>query len=270
LLIANKGGETMTIIGNCQNCNGNHLFGSPCQTIAPPNLVAPAISDKRWKVIAAIGLELEGGWQNLSQLKSDYQNVPSIQFHADSSIDAVSGSAHEICIGPLSPSRAFDMILEHGIYPDSVNQSCGLHMHVSFLKKAHYTLVSSHKTELWNDYLLPTYKAFEAWLPQRDFKRLWQRIDPANHERCSPSRHEGINGAYCCPVQSANRYAAINLEALSEHKTIELRATGAIESPANAVKALGLLLDSIQKFLNEYKPAPKTYSISLSCAELGV
>jgi hypothetical protein len=88
--------------------------------------------------IARVGVELEGGWKDMT---------PGIAFENDTSVfkDAKTGTqklpagisyAGEIPVGPFVPAVIGKAITKY--YPDKVDSTCGLHVHMSFESLLHY------------------------------------------------------------------------------------------------------------------------------------
>lgn len=130
--------------------------------------------------VAALGIELEGAWShdnvyvtneeepeyaeayylNGSRMQGTqigtrrtgyrYVNMPShAHYHGDCSVERLDGVPGEIC--HHEPTHRIDMLGNWiaNLHPDSQNDSCGTHVHVSFNDTSDYDMVSTREFYFW-------------------------------------------------------------------------------------------------------------------------
>lgn len=194
------------------------------------------------KYINKVGIELEGGW---SERVGDVIRCRPRHLKSDGSVcvslDGI-GWVGEIASHPITPSA---QVLGQWIrrnYPDKVNDTCGIHVHVS---------------TLWeNDYAKLINRDFQVCLFQflKDFgekhklgtnHELWTRLK-GGRSYCKPqwkgnSQFEG---------GSDDRYTAINFMAYKRHGTVEIRVLPAFRDAHMAVKGIYTVIRAVESFLS--------------------
>lgn len=102
--------------------------------IKPLNL--DGILGKAKKRVALVGVELEGGWIKLPPGVAGLEHDRSV---FQGRIPAGVGHVGELPVGPVTPDVIGSLIKKN--YPPKMNGSCGMHVHMSFDKLFHYTLL---------------------------------------------------------------------------------------------------------------------------------
>jgi hypothetical protein len=154
---------------------------------------------------ALIGVELEGGWNSPPAAAARYKQDGSVTIQAE-------WKSGEIPSAPLPVSDWFsveDWISAN--YPDHVNRTCGIHVHLSFGVRNSEIIGRMRKDP----------KLLRMLLRRLD---LWGKRNKVTNPRFW-SRLRGEN-TYCKPVwqrTGTGRRFAINFEAYEEHGTVEVR-----------------------------------------------
>jgi hypothetical protein len=161
--------------------------------------------------IDKVGIELEGGWNAAHVLPATARRV------YDGSVHVAGVWAHhgEVISAPMPTMAEVEAYLT-AAYPDGHNQSCGMHVHVSFKRDVDYSRLMT--------------QAFWAYFTER--MNAWgQRVNlPASH--LFWTRLAGLN-TYCAKVfrpdeqaeartKTSARYAQLNY-CFRFHGTIECR-----------------------------------------------
>lgn len=195
--------------------------------------------------IDKIGIEFEGAWYTLPdtqhRLVSDIHNDGSLEILPDEYDRSI--YVKETVSKPIKVKDLKEFI-DYAI-PDIIDESCGLHVHVSFKRGSDYLKLATSK-----------------------FSRYWKRqlaLMPAklkfSHEinsRLVP-RIEGEN-SYCSAEfdnystlvnQYGDRYKQINFCSYFKHGTIELRVLSAFskKEKIECFQAITYLLNIVESFL---------------------
>src|SRR3974377_296971 len=189
-----------------------------------------------YRHINAIGVELEGGWEDEPCECHDLKGDGSVQVQAQ--------YVGEIPLGPFASWRdAEESIRRH--YPQVVNRTCGLHVHLSFPDNGHYSALMSQRFEtfLWRRLMLyGKRKNFSA--DGQYFQRLTGKNFYCRHRWNDNRVMEQARMSY----KDEARYALINY-CHRLHGTVEVRALPAFLRPASAVKAIKYLCDTFERYL---------------------
>ena len=135
-------------------------------------------------------------------------------------------------------------------YPQIVNETCGMHVHMSFMRKLHYhRLMTPNFTTTMVASLL-------EWSEEEKLGRdhpIWNRLKDPNHPHCAHT--------YCGDKQVTvtkkdyhsrgkpySRYTAINY-CMGQHGTVECRLLPMMETTEQGVRAVMRVLDTTNKFL---------------------
>lgn len=167
-------------------------------------------------MIDRIGIELEGGWNN----------HPPTRIIADLSIDGRTfetdrrlTNAHvgEVVSPPLRREEVLKWLEDN--YPNDVNITCGLHVHVSLTSKKEYGLLMNKSFEFM---VIENAEALAKDLQLPDTHYIWHRLEGSNPFALFdviPKTQVGIKEKR---IGMRARYAAFNF-CFSMHGTIEYR-----------------------------------------------
>lgn len=115
-----------------------------------------------------------------------------------------------------------------------VNESMGLHFHVSFKNVAEYEALES--------------KEFEEFFIQKLKESNIDIEERLNNKYCSEWNDGDIEKAKKGERETKCRHRAINLYAEADHGTIEFRIFPAMDSAEDVIRALDVLLDIIREY----------------------
>lgn len=167
------------------------------------------------KHIAYAGVELEGAFH--------FEDEDERRFHEDGSVNYDLCCGDECCfVGEVSSSPKDSLAavrrFVRNFYPEHVDGSCGLHVHLSTFSPATYSLLT-HRA--YHDGLLSSLYAYgkEHSVPDEFFERLGGQN--AYCERCF-----NPDGQL---YRDDSRYTAVNYAAYRCHGTLELRVLPAFD-----------------------------------------
>lgn len=220
--------------------------------------------DRRWhgivNRISFVGVELEGGWNAYGAY--DIQRDGSVNL--DSVADAV-GPKHvgEIPLPPVTVANMEAIVRSN--YPSYINETCGLHIHMSFEHKLHYQrLMTPAFTQAMIEGLQEWGRA--ANVPEEHI--FWHRLTTPSHNHCE-HKYRGdhqvhINHKdYQSRGKEYSRYTALNY-CWSQHKTLECRLLPMFSDINMAINALHAVIDITNKFLSQYKLKEKLFQVSVA------
>lgn len=203
---------------------------------------SPGPQPRRRRHWQKIGVELEGGWSG------DYRRFllasPLVDTKEDGSVNVEADSVGEITLGPYDRlGRALAMVTR--CYPEKVDETCGLHVHLSFDRPTVHRLTApaffTHFADFW-----------KAWGTRHQIHRsseFWSRL-AGECEYCEPMEFQSENAYYghTTPFQS-DRYSQVNFQAYREHGTLECRLLPAFKYSRVAIKAIAGVIDCFEEYL---------------------
>lgn len=199
---------------------------------------------KVYNRVQKIGVELEGGWSKLPTLPRGYKIEGDGSVFSDGAIGSHpkynqminGGKKGELAIGPFAPAQLATSIKR--FYPDLVDKTCGMHVHMSFATVYEYTLLADTPVyqETIMHYLL-------KWAAQENFPEshhIWDRLKGKNKycvkefwpyaQMDKTSKGYGMDGG-------GHRYTAISYQ-WSRYKTVECRALPMMDNVDQAIRAI--------------------------------
>lgn len=197
------------------------------------------------KYIKKIGVEIEGGWD---------KKPPDTEIYGDGSVDVdCNFQDGEISSPPMTLRELLQWIVRN--YPQHTNNTCGLHIHISFKKNIYYSKLMSQE---FYDYFLARITEWanrEQILPSSPF---WSRL-------------RGENG-YCKKIFRADeqvhltnkesaRYTHLNY-CFSLHRTLECRLFPTFKSAKLAQSAVKAFIEIVETFLSK-QGREKTYKVNI-------
>jgi hypothetical protein len=225
--------------------------------------------------IALVGIELEGLWTSKCQdrirdsgARLNWQNDGSVELEREDTtgetypegylkqyglkslnggvitrLPTYGGWAHrgEAVSLPLTATPEIISKWLESAYPAAVNQTCGLHMHVSFTTLGFYYRTVSQA------YFDAVYGHFEAWGKERGVKNksFWKRLNGENsfcRKLFVPDKQVWHTG------KGNDRYCGVNY-CYSRYKTIEIRLLPMFKSCELAISAVNDFIAFTNKFL---------------------
>lgn len=194
--------------------------------------------------INKIGVEIEGGWEDKpDELKCDV-----------SVNNELADYTGEVVSYPMTIDEVKDWILNN--YPDATDDSCGLHVHLSFIDNVYYQLLMSR--HFYTFYIKKMYlfknKIGNAYLEDR-----LNGYNTYCKDEYNPDEQAAATNKECI------RYALINY-CYNQHGTIEFRALPAFDNPRDAVRAVLYTIKIVNYYLDnaiKRRNKPKKIKISL-------
>lgn len=194
----------------------------------------------------AVGIELEGGWIE----------KPRHTVHSDGSVSCEGNYKGESHTEPANTIKGICLELE-AKYPDLVDLSCGMHVHVS-LPNLYYAMIATKK---FHDYFLErmeTLKEYIKQIDEKDYNNLCERLK-GNNRYCKgqflPEKQ------IISTNKTDTRYTMLNY-CHGLHKTLECRVFPMFFNSRCAAIAAYEFMDIIKSFLEE-KPEKTSFSIAM-------
>jgi len=195
--------------------------------------------------VRRIGIELEGGWSKLPpgvRLTHD----GSIQFGYDVAIQLAQGQVGELPSPPLEISQWQAWVKQ--FYPQHVNHTCGMHVHLSFKNALTYQRLMDPR------YPATIIAYVNKWAGNVKLDKahpLWGRLQ-GKSPYC---QHKFDADGQCRAVQKdydrnreGNRYTVVNYS-YGRHSTVECRLLPMMSSADIAVGAIQNLIDVTNAYL---------------------
>lgn len=212
--------------------------------------------------ILRVGVELEGAWKKVP-FPDSFGGDGSVRF-PDLSTPVKIG---ELITAPPLPPKDIPAWLK-AAYPDFVNSSCGMHVHMSFGSAILYSRL------MVEDYQKQIIKGINAWalgtLP--DDHCIWSRLRGEN-TYCRNEFHPDIQARQTSKSYShdgKNRYTMINY-CFGQHGTMECRLLPMMPDAALAAAAIQEVLAITNAFLVAYvrkeKPIQAFYQVDIPAVE---
>ena len=236
--------------------------------------------------IAKIGIEVEGGW-NAALAGHKIIRDSSVVFSSSQpqvtirEIRLPDGRVQRdlIEIPPTKPSTIVPTIVGEivmdppmfvtgrwqdwmrGAYPQHVNATCGLHIHMSFSHELNYQRLMCPDYTMAMVIALTDFGNRESIPPDHVF---WNRVGKPNHEHCAhvyrgDEQSKVARLDYHSRGKSYDRYTAINYPR-AKHKTIECRLLPMFgtqpttpDDAEQAIRALQVVIDTTNQFLSKIR-----------------
>lgn len=199
-------------------------------------------ANRRW---LKMGVELEGGWT--TDPRTVAAKVKGAQQKHDGSVRVPEGYAGEIV---TRPHQVLDHLCDDvlALHPVHVNNSCGLHIHASFLDLDTSLLTMA---EFWS-YFKTRWQAWGEGMDltfSRDEKeRFWDRFGGKSDwsRRYCKLEFKAIDQLI---HHDADRYTQLNFTAYHKYKTVECRFLPMFRNPELTVAAIREMSDIYDTFL---------------------
>lgn len=209
------------------------------------------------KWINKVGTEIECG-----VYKDAETDIPGFNITGDGSLRSTNGVRTDLVEFVSEPHKYPEQIEDLGlsvrdIYEqiNDINDTMGLHIHVSFNKDEYYYRIASKK---FHDYFVSRLKETELW---EDCERLRKRVEGGPNE----IRNDDCD-YYCQPLEepkeiddqlqrgggSGLKYKRI-VYFKNKYDTVEFRLFPAMENPENVMRAVNFTTKAINAFLQQTK-----------------
>jgi hypothetical protein len=193
-----------------------------------------------------MGAELEGGWTRDTK-KSIASKIRGAEAKGDSSVKYVQGEPGEITTPPYAIlDDLCDSIM--ALYPDSVNNTCGFHIHTSFQPSVASFIASSEFFKYfkarWREWGNSVIKP--KTVSGNDYSYFWDRLNG--------------NNSYCRDIfdphvqlidHGGEKYRMLNFLPWQRIKTVECRLLPMFEDKTLTILATRELSDIYDTYLNE-------------------
>lgn len=201
--------------------------------------------------IDKIGVEIEGGWLNGHKAIESVYGDGSVNIadyyskdEDDSCEDDICG---EVCSDPLPSLRNLGKWVRE-FYPDTTNETCGLHIHLSTKRHLDYALLMHKKF----------FDLFVNGMSEWGKKNLGNRSE---EDKAFWKRLSGVN-TYCRkewkPIKQLQgdweRYTMLNYAAFRDHRTIECRLLPAFKDVEKSLRGIGFFVKLTDSYLKTMKP----------------
>lgn len=185
----------------------------------------------KWSRIAKLGIELEGGWNSKPQ-----------DLKPDGSVNSINCAyLGEVASKPLGIKSVLSWVDKN--YPDKVNHTCGLHIHISLYSHADYSKLMSRK------FFLYLHREFKSWglsYPINDDSAFWKRMAGENtyckNKFNNPDKQAETN------YRESIRYSHLNY-CFKLHGTIEFRMLPMFQKKEIALSAIQKYYDIVNEWL---------------------
>lgn len=220
-------------------------------TVEPLNL--DNVLGKPYNRVVKLGVELEGGWSKLPVLPKKYTIQGDGSVFADGKISnhpkynqmSNYGKKGELAIGPFVPAQLPVSVKK--FYPDLVDATCGMHVHMSFARVYEYMILAD--TPVYQETVLHYLLKWAADEGFGNAHHIWARLKGENKfcrkEFWPYSQMDKTQKGY--GMEGNHRYTAISYQ-WARYKTVECRALPMMETPEQAIRAV----QEVVKITNAY------------------
>lgn len=209
--------------------------------------------------VSCVGVELEGAWRELP---------PGIALERDGSVFGgarqIVGAPHvgELPLGPCQPGAIVKFMKKY--YPHKVNETCGMHIHMSFENVLHYQwLMTQEYQETMVEYL-------SRWAKDEGFNpkhHIWGRL-AGKSDFCQnkfwPDAQVAFNRKDHDRERDGHRYTIVHY--CGRQMTIEIRVLPMMDTVEQAIRAVKMviLITSASLFLLGKKEQPERAKVILA------
>lgn len=190
-----------------------------------------------YEFINRVGVELEGGWTD-----------PNFLIGHDGSVNVRANVVGELASPPLLPEELEEWMAKH--YPDAVNETCGMHVHVSLKSVASYSALMERP---FFDFFVPHLRKWGEKKKIIKTHPFWARVNGIGDWAQRYCKMEFIPEKQVHRKDRHNdRYTALNYT-WARYKTVECRLLPAFKMPKIGISAVTAVMDGFESFL---KTAP--------------
>lgn len=188
-----------------------------------------------------VGIEIEGFWYDRREAQRRASGLGMLGYHDGSCrepSDDVAGWEFQTVPGSLG--QALNQL--HALYPDKTNNSCGMHVHVSWSDPTDVTLFA---TQAFFDYFKTRWTAWGTANRIADGTSFWRRLS-GNNNFCRVNSSHDISDR---EITRMDRYHQLNFSSWGEHKTIECRLLPMFYNESLAISAVQELVSIYEDFI---------------------
>lgn len=197
------------------------------------------IYDGPFTHISKVGIEFEGAWETRPN-RSKHDG--SVNFDGD--IRRSASHVGEVDSPPISDHERLEEFFEDH-HPEWVNDSCGMHFHVSFPTTLHYSVLADDKfPEYFKEEMRYFVETRDDDLPTEDKDNLLDRLG-GNNSYCS----DGYTGDQVLKEGRGGRYYAINYAAYYRYRTYECRVLPMFHDTLHGFQAVSFALGIFDQYL---------------------
>lgn len=221
----------------------------------------------KFNAISKIGVEIEGGWDNLLSVKDYFKSDASVVissadygYFEEAYIQASNEAAlenikarGEIASKPFeSLPASLKWVKEH--YPSITHKSCGFHIHISVKETVQYALLMDKAFHVLFTSALESWGAKHCDVVNEENDNFWSRVKGEN-EYCRPHFNptNQVLGEW-----HYHRYTQLNFCAWWKYKTLECRVFPAFSTKSKALEAVSFFYNFVNEYLQDSKPSVKT------------
>lgn len=229
--------------------------------------------------IAKIGVELEGGWdapipgykviRDGSVIFKQMNEVPFRTNPRTGILEpAIAGMTFpkyaigEIVSPPLDINKLEEFLTQ--CHPQHINETCGLHVHMSFAHKLNYSRLMTP------EFTPCIIQAIKAWGKAQELPAahpLWDRVNNPHHQHCAQvylgDKQVYVKGKdYHSRGTEYSRYTAINY-CENQHHTIECRVLPMFDTASQALSAIMCVLNATNLFLSKIRQRERKVSATV-------
>jgi hypothetical protein len=212
--------------------------------------------------IKKVGIELEGGWTN-PPIGSKIERDASV-FHDDPPVGYKVG---EMPLGPMQVIQVKPVLKKY--YPNLVDKTCGMHVHMSFETLFQYVLLADSPA-----YQETVLEYFRRWAEKEAFPKthyIWERLDGKNifcQKKFWPREQMQTTRKDYDKVRHGHRYTIIHY-CFERHRTLECRVLPMMPDHVQAFSAIKLLFDVTNAYLLQADKAKVKEFGKVSVDEIG-
>lgn len=204
--------------------------------------------------VAKLGVELEGGWKRRVTGVSIEEDMSVFKHVRDDAACGRMGRLNypgivfgEIPVGPIQPAYLKKAFTKY--YPDLIDATCGLHVHMSFDRTYHYTVLADSPTyqETVCEYL-KRWAVAEGLPPEHC---IWGRLQGNSdyaQKKFWPQAQMGTVRKDHDKVRYGHRYTAIHY-GYGRYRTVECRLLPMFTDQAVGVRAVKQLIAITNAYL---------------------
>ena len=202
--------------------------------------------------INRVGVELEGGWERDNDYRDEIKGDCSVEvnnhreydeddFDEDRDYDDTYING-EIVSPPISKWDELATFMADR-YPDMVNSTCGLHVHISTNTVGQYQALA---TERFYDFMKFSLRTWGKKAKIRSEHNFWKRLSGSNHycEDFFDPDSQMFNR-----YKTENRYCIVNY-CYDLHGTMEVRVLPMFKQPKVSIAAVNNILWTVNKYLS--------------------
>ena len=209
----------------------------------------------KYTQLSRVGVELEGGWEDPPQgMFPD----GSVEISGHSPYDNSSCEDHgnyncsDCCPSPVSgevasqpyPLRSIELLYDwiRNIHPETVNGSCGFHIHISVGS------VSLYNVLLYKEFYGGLIPCLYAWGKKNSItsSRFWGRLEKGG-QYCGLGTSVSLDRSSI----DRDRYKQVNY-CWEKHGTVELRVFPMFRDSNTTISALKMYLEYAERYLRKY------------------